>query len=231
MESYAWKALRKTKLDEQPNCEICWVPANTVHHLSYERLWKEHESDLASVCYKCHDNCHSVWWYQIKNSSSELNKRFQELQELSNVYSLPFSGYSWKELHYNCKDKYLNDKKSLNYLFSEYIYNKEREWFIIKSDEFFQKVTYYKYKNNVYYELIEKYDSWWGWAWDDWRDKKLLYALPDKEVEKEIIAKYIQPNSNGDNYFEISMYQLKNLIVSDLFISKYKLLKINNIYY
>lgn len=38
LESYAWKALKKTKLEEQPNCECCGAPATSVHHLSYERL-------------------------------------------------------------------------------------------------------------------------------------------------------------------------------------------------
>ena len=37
LESFAWKAIKQVKLQEQPNCECCGEPATTVHHLSYER--------------------------------------------------------------------------------------------------------------------------------------------------------------------------------------------------
>ncbi len=82
LNSYAWKAIKKTKLEENPYCEICWDKSVTVHHLSYKRLWKENESDLASLCKDCHNECHFVEWYQIKNDEKELRRRFEELWKL-----------------------------------------------------------------------------------------------------------------------------------------------------
>ena len=61
------------KLEEQPDCECCWVPTTTVHHLSYERRWSEREDDIVSICEKCHYECHHVNWYQIKNDEEIIN--------------------------------------------------------------------------------------------------------------------------------------------------------------
>lgn len=81
LDSYAWKSLKKNKLKDTPICELCWNKATTVHHLSYERLWKEKDSDIASVCKLCHKECHYLEWNQIKNDEKVLRKRFEELKE------------------------------------------------------------------------------------------------------------------------------------------------------
>ncbi|MCH8518432.1 DKNYY domain-containing protein [Candidatus Gracilibacteria bacterium] len=80
LESYAWKALKKMKLEEQPNCECCGVPATSVHHLSYERRGSERESDIVSICERCHHECHFVNGYQIKNDEEILRRRFEEVR-------------------------------------------------------------------------------------------------------------------------------------------------------
>ncbi len=81
LNSFAWKAIKKVKLELNPNCECCEKSATTVHHLSYDRIWKEDENDIVSICEECHKECHFVNWYQIKNSESELRKRFEEIRE------------------------------------------------------------------------------------------------------------------------------------------------------
>lgn len=80
LESYAWKALKKTKLEEQPDCEACWEPATTVHHLSYERRWSERADDIVSICENCHNECHYIDGYQIKNDAEILKRRFEDVK-------------------------------------------------------------------------------------------------------------------------------------------------------
>lgn len=81
LKSYSWKAIKKTKLEENPDCEICWEPSITVHHLSYDRLWKESEDDIVSICESCHNDCHFIEWYQIKNNEDDLRRRFEDLKK------------------------------------------------------------------------------------------------------------------------------------------------------
>ncbi len=80
IKSYTWKAIQKTKLGEQWNCECCWDLATNVHHLSYERLWKERADDIVSICENCHNKCHYSWEYEIKNKEEMLRKRFNEVR-------------------------------------------------------------------------------------------------------------------------------------------------------
>ncbi len=80
LDSYAWKAIKKMKMEENSICECCWEPATTVHHLSYERRWSEKEDDIVSVCERCHNECHFINWYQIKNDELMLRKRFEEIK-------------------------------------------------------------------------------------------------------------------------------------------------------
>lgn len=81
LDSYAWKALKKSKLKDNPQCEICWSEAITVHHLSYTRLWKEKENDIVSICDSCHYKCHFDEWKKIPINTRSLTKRFNILKE------------------------------------------------------------------------------------------------------------------------------------------------------
>ncbi len=81
LNSFAWSALKKVKLEQDPDCECCWDKAITVHHLSYERRWSETEEDIVSICERCHYECHHVNWYQIKNDEEILKRRFEEVRE------------------------------------------------------------------------------------------------------------------------------------------------------
>ncbi|MDD2870634.1 MAG: DKNYY domain-containing protein [Candidatus Gracilibacteria bacterium] len=89
LESFAWKAIKKMKLEEQPECECCSEKATTVHHLSYERRGMERDDDIVSICERCHNECHYVDGYQIKNDEKILRKRFEDVKEiyLGNGYS------------------------------------------------------------------------------------------------------------------------------------------------
>lgn len=75
-----WELLKLNKLDQNPLCEICSKKSFTVHHLSYDRLWKELESDIVSVCNSCHYDCHHINWIQIKNTSRDLLTRYNQLK-------------------------------------------------------------------------------------------------------------------------------------------------------
>lgn len=106
LESYAWKALKKTKLEEQSDCECCWAPATSVHHLSYDRLWREKSEDIVSICERCHDECHHVGGYQIKNDEEILRRRFDEVKGVfweneNNEFIQVWEDYflNWEKLH------------------------------------------------------------------------------------------------------------------------------------
>jgi hypothetical protein len=48
-------------------CEKCGIrPATEVHHLTYERVFQEHPSDLLAVCRQCHAEIH---WRQPANDN------------------------------------------------------------------------------------------------------------------------------------------------------------------
>lgn len=107
LNSEAWRALKKMKLEEKPNCEVCWEWADTVHHLSYERRWAEKPEDIVSICFNCHEACHyynSVDSYggliieKIPNTERELRKRFEEIKKSKTIKrkNLPSK--------YNCPD-------------------------------------------------------------------------------------------------------------------------------
>lgn len=60
MHSAAWYAKRKRALlRAQYRCQKCRSPKRLdVHHLTYERLGHEWDTDLVVLCRKCHDQVH-----------------------------------------------------------------------------------------------------------------------------------------------------------------------------
>jgi len=139
LNSFAWKAIKKLKLEQSPQCEVCWVKATTVHHLSYERLWREKEEDLVSICESCHNKCHYVEGYQIKNSDSELRKRFEELRN-----DVSFS---------NINVKISELKEGI-------------EW--LSSDFFIYKWCYYFWHNNYYlHQEYADYPEYWEESYNE----------------------------------------------------------------
>ncbi len=120
LESYAWKALKKMKLEEQSECECCWAPATSVHHLSYKRLWREKPDDIVSICERCHDECHHVWWYQIKNDEEILRRRFEEVKNIY-LWEIESGNVELKELF---KHKFSQEK------ISTFIHSYSGQWII-----------------------------------------------------------------------------------------------------
>ena len=116
LNSFAWKAIKQVKLEQAPNCEVCWLKANSVHHLSYERLWKEQVNDIVSICYDCHRQCHYINWFQIKNSEKVLRARFKELTHNVNYVN------NWAIQKDSHKEEQFNIKNSPYYLIEDTIY-------------------------------------------------------------------------------------------------------------
>ena len=91
-----WREVREIKLRSANFiCELCDGRVGDgrldVHHLSYERLGHEMESDLQVLCRPCHKRVHSAW-YKPKNKGTgeeeggftyawETFARFHEFQE------------------------------------------------------------------------------------------------------------------------------------------------------
>lgn len=54
-----WSLKREQKLRSTSwKCERCREPATQVHHKHYEKLWKEKNVDLESICAACHEHEH-----------------------------------------------------------------------------------------------------------------------------------------------------------------------------
>lgn len=63
LQSPEWAVKRETILSRcRRVCEMCGsAPATDVHHLTYERVGAEMESDLLGLCRGCHDTIHFEW--------------------------------------------------------------------------------------------------------------------------------------------------------------------------
>jgi len=56
-----WQRLRKAILRLQPLCSNCSRDTHlNVHHLSYQRLWRERPDDLIVLCRACHRVAHQI---------------------------------------------------------------------------------------------------------------------------------------------------------------------------
>jgi 5-methylcytosine-specific restriction endonuclease McrA len=56
-----WKAKRAQVMQRAGYlCERCDRPAQQVHHLTYERVYRERLTDLQAVCASCHRRLHRL---------------------------------------------------------------------------------------------------------------------------------------------------------------------------
>jgi hypothetical protein len=62
LKSMEWKDKAKRVLNRDKYiCQACLInPANEVHHLTYDRIYKEPLFDLVSVCSNCHRSIHGL---------------------------------------------------------------------------------------------------------------------------------------------------------------------------
>ena len=64
-------------------CQLCkkeFLSKNlNLHHHTYERVWKERNSDFAIVCISCHQKIHFKNWKKIRLNEKDLRERFKEL--------------------------------------------------------------------------------------------------------------------------------------------------------
>lgn len=61
MKSKTWDKKRRARLEkDRYTCQDCGATDKPldVHHLTYERMGKEHIDDIISVCRSCHDSRH-----------------------------------------------------------------------------------------------------------------------------------------------------------------------------
>lgn len=58
LRSREWRELRSRIMSRDMRTCPCGAPALHVHHLTYERLFAEHDDDLVSVCQACHTRIH-----------------------------------------------------------------------------------------------------------------------------------------------------------------------------
>ena len=76
MRSSAWK-LRKlaTLMVQNDQCKLCGSTHDLqLHHLTYERLGNEYQSDLVVLCGQCHQNQHDHYGYDRTTDYSVLIK-------------------------------------------------------------------------------------------------------------------------------------------------------------
>jgi len=58
LESGHWYWIRNKFLHKHPQCFICGKRSQEVHHKTYKNLNRERNSDLLSLCHKCHEKLH-----------------------------------------------------------------------------------------------------------------------------------------------------------------------------
>lgn len=80
LKSPQWRAKRKRLIALRcGRCEICReTDGLQLHHLTYARLFDEHDADLAVVCRGCHAAIHGQWGVVRKIGA----RRFQKQTEL-----------------------------------------------------------------------------------------------------------------------------------------------------
>jgi len=76
---YDTEEWRKTRIRifsrDDNECQACQKHAQCVHHLTYERLGKENDIDLISLCSRCHNIIHEIQdskWYGYKLTPNEI---------------------------------------------------------------------------------------------------------------------------------------------------------------
>ena len=76
MRSNQWKLLKFQVLTLQNNqCKLCSSTHDLqLHHLTYERLGNEYQSDLVALCGQCHQNQHDHYGYDRTTDYSILIK-------------------------------------------------------------------------------------------------------------------------------------------------------------
>lgn len=160
LESFAWKAIKKAKLEEQQICECCNAnAATTVHHLSYERLWHEREDDIVSICETCHYECHHVNGYQIKNEEELLRQRFNEISHLPNAEAIKIIPFYEEIIFPNLHEKFWTEELEElegRYLTEYWINNKDLKKRLIhlqEMDQFGKPDAWVGLLSYIWYDL------------------------------------------------------------------------------
>ena len=61
LNSYLWKDKRNFIISLKPFCEKCKGKKSTqVHHLNYDSVTNENQSDLIALCRECHKKIHGI---------------------------------------------------------------------------------------------------------------------------------------------------------------------------
>jgi 5-methylcytosine-specific restriction endonuclease McrA len=84
-----WEATRRRALQRMPQCQLCEAERRLdVHHLTYQRLGWEKESDLIVLCSRCHEWVHA-------NPHRETVLRWMEPARARNVLQDDDNAASW----------------------------------------------------------------------------------------------------------------------------------------
>lgn len=83
--SSKWKKKRLSFIKKYKNkCQCCWWEFLdkdlSLHHHTYQRVWKELDNDLALVCINCHNLIHYKNWKKVKLQEKYLRERFKEIK-------------------------------------------------------------------------------------------------------------------------------------------------------
>lgn len=89
LKSPEWKDRRLRVLNRDKYiCQACLInEATQVHHLTYDRIFKEPLFDLTGVCDSCHNSIHNIEIEIFKGSSEDQIKNY-EINKLLKVFGL-----------------------------------------------------------------------------------------------------------------------------------------------
>lgn len=81
-DSVEWSRTRERIFErDDSKCQACGKTAECVHHLTYDRLGRENDLDLISLCNTCHDKVHKIQrskWFGYRLTPKEIYKLNRE---------------------------------------------------------------------------------------------------------------------------------------------------------
>lgn len=104
LKSDEWREKRKIILERDQNkCRCCGENANDIHHITYDRAYREKDTDLIAVCRSCHNKIHkngTVFFQGLKANFGVL-KNCQHCNKYHNDFTNLCKSCTSTETHKN----------------------------------------------------------------------------------------------------------------------------------
>lgn len=84
-----WKNKSKEIRTRDPICRICNKNStDDVHHLTYENIYNEKDTDLIGICRECHEKVHKFVLLEESSTLADLKKNLLKIKEIIELDAL-----------------------------------------------------------------------------------------------------------------------------------------------